>query len=623
MKDNIRDLLNILLQQDNYTTSNHLADMLGVTERSIRNYVNTLNGGSEPIEPLILSTNQGYKLQRDVYTKKIKDQLADTTESELLFQITLILINQTDYITYEKLANQLHYSYESIRGKVQLLFAKIEKLRINVELESRIFTGIQLRGDEEQLRLLLEQFITLEDIKKDNLIETIYQALHGLCEKELIERQVDHLDAVFSKRHVTMDSIVYVKIICHMMIMLNRFSQQKFISKEKLTIFKENSPPEFFIASEILDKQKLSVDVSAEINELTNYLLSLPIYVPIDHIYEIDPHQERIIGEALKEAEENYQIPIFSNKQNKTRITNHIVRLLNPLAGSIPIFNPNSSQTRREYLFAYSIACFLYDKLQDSLGFRTPEGEIAYLTVHIQLVIIENLQPSVKTLLIYRGKQTEAVLYRYKLEMYFPAIKVDHISREIDDENLDNYSLVLYCNDIGRPRGNEKIIYVSKMLSGEDVNRIQSFIESVGTVSLIDHLDYYHINEKDHISAIKVLIGMSGYDDLLPSFIEREKMSTTDVGNQIALPHPFLKGARTSAKIIVGVNKTEIPWGRQKVKLIIVYIPSEDLKTNEKFFNEVYHCASDINLVQQLLQTKSKEEFIKIWKKKGSFFNVI
>lgn len=93
MQENIRNLLNILLQQDNFTTSNQLADMLGVTERSIRNYVNTLNQGSESLEPLIISTNQGYKLQKDIYTKSMKGQFVDTKENELLFQITLLLIN--------------------------------------------------------------------------------------------------------------------------------------------------------------------------------------------------------------------------------------------------------------------------------------------------------------------------------------------------------------------------------------------------------------------------------------------------------------------------------------------------------------------------------------------------
>ncbi|GMA09068.1 transcriptional antiterminator [Tetragenococcus halophilus subsp. flandriensis] len=619
MKEKTRNLLNILSQQNDFVTSNQLAEMLAVTPRSIRNYVNTLNQKSESLEPLIISTNQGYKLQKDIDTRNIKDSFVDKKEIDLLFQITLLLINHTEYLTYEKLAEKLHYSYESIRGKVQLLFAKIKNLQINVELESRIFTGIRLNGDEEQFRLLLEQFIAFEDIKKDNLIETVYQALHGLCEREAIESQVNHLDAIFSKKHVTMDFIVYVKIICHMMIMLYRFNKSQFIDKDKLTVFKENSPPEFFIASEILDKQVPLREINVEINELTNYLLSLPIYVPIDHIYHIDIKQKEIIEKALKEAEENYQIPIFSNKQNKIRITNHIVRLLNPLIGSIPIFNPHSSQTRREYLFAYSIACFLYDKLQGSLGFRTPEGEIAYLTVHIQLVIIENLQPSINTLLVYRGKQTEAELYRYKIETYFPAIKVVSIAREINIENLGDYSLIIYCDDSTEIKGNEKIIHVSKVLTGEDVNRLQLFIDSVGTTSLIDHLDYYHINEKDPILAIKLLISMSGYDYLLPNFVEREKMSTTDIGNQVALPHPFLKGSETSAKIIIGVNKKEIPWGRQKVRLIIVYIPANDLKTNENFFNEVYHCANDINLVQNLLQTNTKEEFIKIWNKKGSF----
>ncbi len=43
MNEKIKQLLDILLQQKDYLTALQLSEMLGVTERSIRNYVRTLN----------------------------------------------------------------------------------------------------------------------------------------------------------------------------------------------------------------------------------------------------------------------------------------------------------------------------------------------------------------------------------------------------------------------------------------------------------------------------------------------------------------------------------------------------------------------------------------------------
>ena len=96
-------------------------------------------------------------------------------------------------------------------------------------------------------------------------------------------------------------------------------------------------------------------------------------------------------------------------------------------------------------------------------------------------------------------------------------------------------------------------------------------------------------------------------------------MSATDIGIMVALPHPFLKGSESAAKVIIGINKRDINWGNQKVRLVIVYIPMVDLGVNKSFFDEVYQRTSDMPFVNQLIKTKDKEEFIKIWNKKGDY----
>lgn len=63
MNKNMASLLDVLLQQDDYITATQLADILGVTERSVRNYVRNLNGGTA--NSLIISSNEGYRIQKE------------------------------------------------------------------------------------------------------------------------------------------------------------------------------------------------------------------------------------------------------------------------------------------------------------------------------------------------------------------------------------------------------------------------------------------------------------------------------------------------------------------------------------------------------------------------------
>ncbi|EJE97993.1 BglG family transcription antiterminator [Liquorilactobacillus mali] len=614
MNKNINQLLDILLQQNSYLTASQLAEMLGVTERSIRNYVRTLNR-SEMQTPLILSSAHGYKIQRNIYSKGFKKQFLNGDESNLLFRIALLLINQQNYITYDMLANQLHYSVESIRSKVQLLFSKIKERHIKVQFDSQIFIGIRIIGNETQKRLLLEQLVLIESITKQHLTQTIYAALNGIVDQNTIGQQINLLDKVFSRHHATMDFIVYAKIICHMIILMIRHQQGNVIAIDKVDQ-KIVNYSEYQLAVTVLTSQNPKISEPSEIALLTNYLISLPMNIPGIFVPEIDIKQRKVIENSLQSAELYYSIPLYSDKQYRKQITAHILRLLKPIEESIPIFNPYSKKTKREYLFAYSIACFLYDGLQNAFNLRIPESEIAYLALHIQLILAEEAKDTIKTLLVFKGKQSEAELFRYKLQNFFPTIKVTDVVTSINLKETKTYQLIILIDFDTPKKALQNVMNVSRELNAQDISKVQLFVESFGTFSLISDLDYYHMNESSSTDAIEYLIKKSGYDSLLSYFIKRESMSPTDIGNMVALPHPFLKGSETSAKIIIGINNKDIKWGHQKVRLVIIYIPAADLKINKDFFNDVYQCTSNLRLIQKLLQTKTKQEFVQIWNQK-------
>ncbi|MFD1442022.1 BglG family transcription antiterminator [Lacticaseibacillus hegangensis] len=615
MNKNMKRLLNILLQQSGYMTSGELASLLDVTERSIRNYVRTLNR-SNAREPLIISSPQGYKIQKDIYDQSVKDQLMEQDESSLLFRVANILMSNEGYMTFDALAAQLHYSVESIRSKVQLLFARIKEVNIKVHLDSQIFTGIKLEGSETQKRLLLEQLVPVQKVTRQHPKHAIQQMLNGIATEEQVRQQIEIVDEVLAKQHVTMDFVVYVKIICHMLIIEYRRGEGYSVLPAKDPDRVERAP-ERVLAKSLLNAREVKIVDSGEEYSLTNYLISLPMNIPGTFTPEMNRKQEKAINDSLKSAEKVYSIPLYSNGQYRTQIMNHIMRLLNPLEESIPIFNPYSTETKREYLFAYSIACYLYDTLQNDLDIRIPESEISFLAIHIQLILTEETKNTISTALIFRGKRSEADLFRYKIQNYFPNIKVEKTLLSDEQWPMSKYQLIIACGFDGAETDERNVIKVSRELNPKEIVSLQRFVDSYGTFSLINDLDYYHIDEHSSRSAIKELIGMSGYSELLPYFMQRESMSPTDIGNLVALPHPFLKGSETSAKIIVGINDEDIDWGSQKVRLIIIYIPAADLKTNKDFFSDVYQRTSNISLIRSLIGTKTKDEFVKIWNKKG------
>lgn len=114
MNKNMASLLDVLLQQDDYITATQLADILGVTERSVRNYVRNLNGGTA--NSLIISSNEGYRIQKEPYNDALKSGLLGK-EDNLLFVLAFNLMNVREYTSFDKLARQVNYSPEGIRKK--------------------------------------------------------------------------------------------------------------------------------------------------------------------------------------------------------------------------------------------------------------------------------------------------------------------------------------------------------------------------------------------------------------------------------------------------------------------------------------------------------------------------
>ncbi|WP_281165976.1 BglG family transcription antiterminator [Liquorilactobacillus sicerae] len=620
MNKNINKMLDVLLQQKGFITNKQLSDLVGVTERSIRNYVAKVNGTFKD-DKLIVSTEKGYKINKGKYDSSSIGSNDPNTDDQILFRIALLLTNSDEYTQIDVIADKLSYSGESIRNKIQKLFMRIKKLDIELNFESKIFTGVRLVGNEESKRLLLEELMPIKIFSKENLSYQIYSFFDEMVNMDDISKIIRNVESTLTKNNCTMDYWTYVKLIIHMIIMNYRMDNNNFV--KRLSVYEKTVDgfSEYKLAYDLINN--LGNDCTKEeLLSLTYYLLALPLDITNPEIILNDEKMISLIEDTLFRAEKYFNIPVYSNEKYRNQIVNHIARLLNPIKEKIPIFNPYFTELKHEYIFAYSISSFIYDDLEKHLDLTIPEPEIAYLSIHIQLVLNDEKKDTLKALLIVNNKQIETKLIKNKVEMFFQNIQVKQIDHEFNKSDFDEFDLVLTTineNTNENCGKNDKLIHISRNFSSADIQNVQQFISTIGTSNLINDVDYYQINETSNLAAIEKLLDLSGYSNLFINFKERESMSSTDVGNFTALPHPFLTKFSYDPKVIVGINKTDILWENQKVRLIIVYIPSKELEVNKGFFRDVYVHTNNLETVQKLLKTKNKEKFIKTWNEERGY----
>ncbi|APX71418.1 PRD domain-containing protein [Companilactobacillus allii] len=620
MNKNINKMLDVLLQQKDFITNKQLSELVGVTERSIRNYVAKVNELSNG-ERLIISTAKGYKIDKSKYDSKDISENDSDSDDEILFKIALLLINSTGYTQIDVIADRLSYSSESIRSKIQKLFLKIKQFDIGLSFESKIFTGVRLVGSEESKRLVLEELVPLKIFSKDKLISRLYNFFNEMTNIKELTKNIKAIDNILTAHNCTVEYWTYVKLIIHMIIMNDRIKNQNHV--KELASY-ENVVSEFAeykLASDLIDTFKLE-RTKEELLSLTYYLLALPLDITNPKIILNDESTISTIKKTLFKAEKYFDIPVYSNENYQNQIVNHIARLLNPIKEKIPIFNPYFTELKHEYLFAYSISSFIYDDLKKRLSLSIPESEIAYLSIHIQLVLNEGKDGILKVLLIVNNKQIETRLIKNKVEMFFQNIQIVKIVHDFESVDFEKFDLVLTTIvEYPDPKyyTNDKLIHISRNFNSMDIQSVQRFISTVGTSNLINAADYFRINEDSNISAIEKLLELAGYSSLFTNFKDREGMSSTDVGNFTALPHPFLTKFSYNPHVIIGINKSNITWGNQKVRLIIVYIPSEQLEVNKGFFRDVYVHTNNLDTVLKLLETKNKQDFISVWNKERGY----
>jgi len=620
MNKNINKMLDVLLQQKDFITNKQLSELVGVTERSVRSYVAKVNESFNG-EKLIVSTEKGYKIDKSKYDSKNINSNDSDSDDEILFRIALLLINSTGYTQIDIIADQLSYSSESIRSKIQKLFLKIKQFDIGLSFESKIFTGVRLVGNEESKRLILEELVPLKIFSKEKLIYQLDNFFKDMTDIKEITQSVKMVDNTLTAHNCTVEYWTYVKLIIHIIIMNYRVKSHHYVTE--LASYEDvvHEFSEYKLASSLIDDFKIG-KTKEELLSLTYYLLALPLDITNPEIILNDETTISAIKETLFKAEKYFNIPVYSNENYQNQIVNHIARLLNPIKEKIPIFNPYFTELKHEYLFAYSISSFIYDDLKKRLSLSIPESEIAYLSIHIQLVLNEEKDGILKTLLIVNNKQIETKLIKNKVEMFFQNIHIARIEHDFEKANFNEFDLILTTiGEYPSPKYYriDKLIHISRNFNSMDIQSVQRFISTIGTSNLIDDADYFHINESSSIDAIEKLLELSGYSNLIDNFKDREKMSSTDVGNYTALPHPFLTKFSYNPKVIIGINKSNIIWGTQKVKLIIAYIPSEQLEVNKGFFRDVYVHTNNLETVLKLLKTKNKQNFISVWNKERGY----
>lgn len=630
-KEREKEIIQFLLNKNEWIKADILAKQFSVSSRSIRKYVNQINELTST-SVLIMSSNLGYKINDNVYYEMQWDEEKKTPEGltplERLYYLLKQSIAHSEGMDIFDLTEKIYVSTSTIEGDLKKAKSLLEKFNLSFKRDGDL---IILNGLEKDKRKLMSH-IFYEETKDQFLQLESLQSAFGYDLKDFKEELIK----VLASYNLYVNEYTIGNILLHIVIATERVGQHRTISEENINSLTKTK--EYKAASDIAKLIKSEFKITfegAELYYLTILLISKTTILSYDSLNNenlgeyIEQRYISLVNEIIQKVKDYYLVDIYDD-EFLIKFTLHIRNLINRARHNYLSKNPLTKQIKSSYPLIYDLAVFISNEIQKKEHIQINEDEISYIAFHIGAFLERQ-----KTL---EHKITCIVIYPEYYNMHIPMLKRiddtfgDQIEIRRVITTLDNdfgqidSDMIITTIQISKVKGPE-IVSINPFLLEEDIQKIQHSISKISKkrsrmmlknhlISLFDPLlfqqNIYLNSEFEMIKFIGGKLVQFGFieNEGIDEIIEREKMSSTSFNNNVAVPHSIHMNALKSAISIV-LNEKPINWGTHSVQIIALIALNKDERS---IFRDIYDSfikiLSETENVYLLLKSKNYDEFI-------------
>ena len=576
---------------DMYLNANEIAQHLTVSNRTIRSDIKYIN--NDFLKSLIISVkSRGYMLNTEDYEIDDINNLLkslDEKDSEILINLGYHLLMQNSAITLNKLEKEYHISRTKLLDYLSRIQAWCEKFNVKIEIKRK--KGISISGSMNSINNAILHLNQLSE--EDNSVEDLI----------LNELPKSHINIIFNivqenleKYRINTSAFKIKQLVIHLILIMKRKKTEKIswkIDQEALEIAEK-------CTSEI--NSKLKYNLNAETSKLFSFFISY-------HFNKFELGVEKIfiksyINRLINLMEENVGVKFSEDKLLKENLYSHFSRTYLRLTKNIYLNNPLVNNIKKLYPFIFSLLFEVIETLNKESNITLSEDEIAFLTIHFQSSIERNEEEQFRVVIAcYYGLGVSNLL-EAKISKLNKQINVIDIIKleEVNGYDFSNTDLLVTTNEIDKSKimNDINVLIVTPLFSKEDENKFKYYMnEKRNPISINNKLDNINIivetdkgNYNNTLSIFKrvneILKNNKAIEnEYIDSVLEREKFSSTYIGNGIAIPHGNPEKVLKS-HIIIFKSKKDIKWKQYNVNLVFfLAISKKDLEVAKSFIQSI------------------------------------
>ncbi|GIO24116.1 BglG family transcription antiterminator [Oceanobacillus sp. J11TS1] len=632
-------ILKELMSAKSPITSNDLANRIQVTSRTIRNDIKELNeiilqnGGCIKSTrgigyELEIQSSKTFKLflQEIFQNSAVSTSKSPNSHEERVNYIVRKLLLVNSYIKLEEIADELYISKSTLKNDLVEVRKRLKSFKL--EIESKPYYGIKVKGKEMNLRFCLSEYL----FNRKEIWVDMQNQLDFICSKEEINKIKTIILEEAKTNEIEMSDITLNNLSIHFAIACKRIKDKNYVllaPKDFEGIYNQR---EYDVAKQIVTKIEIALNVSFPETEIAYIAIHL---LGTNKIANTNLNKQEfesfvnntlkdIINEILIKIDNRLNLRLQDDEELFIALGFHLKPAINRLRYGMNVRNPMLDEMKTKYPLAFDAAILASKVLRERLGIEMDEDEIGYIALHISVAMYrQKMNQCVKRcIIVCASGMGSAMLLKYKLQsIYFNRIVVvDTIDYyRLNETSLQNIDFILTTIpiEIGL---SVPIIYVNTILGTEDIGKIEDYLQN-RTENKIDYvkedLIFLQKDLQTKEEVIKFLVNeikAAGYVDgsFGDSVLERERLSPTSFGNLVAIPHPMTPLTSETLWALCTL-KRPIDWGGNRVQFVCLLSLGENKTPDlQRMYEYLIEIVENEQKVKQLICCKEKEGFIEV-----------
>jgi activator of the mannose operon (transcriptional antiterminator) len=477
------NILNYLIQADEFTTAKELAIALNVSEKTVYREIKELKENQANCMGIIINhIGKGFKIDYDTYIKKFTIEAGKTHKQhsfslrerrEQMFIYLLFLSPQKTSVI--RLSELYMISSSSILNDLGYIENILKNTDIKLEKGNQ---GTFLLGEEIHIRELLKSFIIKVITNNDYSYNLISLQDYFIYEDISFARSL--LSHMIAEKFCLEDPY-YINMLVYILIAINRIKNGNHLD----SLFEEEIDATIDTKS-----KKVSVDMIDKIAVYTMTKLNKNEMVKLYYLIassrfsrtkqaSMDDSRECIafIDLLINKMVEKCSAPFFDNNELRKALIPHVKPLIMRLRYHINIHNPLLDEIKAECNFLFNILKnILADMANEDMCGIVGDDEIGYLTLYFQYSLEQHLQ-SLKVVIVCSTGIGTSHLLKGRILRAFPKWKVVDIvssSKVKEIRDLDKIDLLLTTINLDSVMGNITIpvVHVSAFFNEKDIDNV-------------------------------------------------------------------------------------------------------------------------------------------------------